>query len=87
LTFDIVSCMSRTTIPITLSPEERTTLDNWTRRRNLPYRKVLRAKIITLAAKGVLNKDIAKAVGMSRPTVQLWRGRFLALRQDLQFNM
>ncbi len=61
--------------------EERTTLNSWTRGRNLPCLKVVRAKIISLAADGLLNKDIPKGVSVSRPTVQLWRGRFLALRQ------
>jgi transposase len=72
--------MSRTTTPIVLVPEERATLDAWARGRNLPYRKVVRARIITMAADGVLNQDIANALSVSRPTVQLWRERFLALR-------
>lgn len=72
--------MSRTTTSIVLVPEERATLDAWARGRNLPYRKVVRARIITLAADGVLNQDIANALSVSRPTVQLWRERFLALR-------
>jgi transposase len=41
---------------------------------------VQRAKIILLAADGVESKTIARRVGTSRPTVQLWRKRFLALR-------
>jgi transposase len=36
--------------------------------------------MVLLAAEGVTNQDIAVAVGQSRPTVQLWRERFLALR-------
>lgn len=72
--------MSRTTSPILLAPEERATLDTWVRGRNLPYRQVVRAKIITLAADGVFSRDIAKVLRISRPTVQLWRERFLALR-------
>ena len=72
--------MSRTATPIVLAPEERATLDAWARGRNLPYRKVMRAKIITMAADGVLSQDMAKVLGVSRPTVQLWRARFLALR-------
>jgi transposase len=72
--------MSRTTTPIVLVPEERATLDAWARGRNLPYRRVIRARIIAMAADGVLNQDIANALSVSRPTVQLWRERFLALR-------
>jgi transposase len=33
-----------------------------------------------LASDGMANQDIAHKVGVSRPTVQLWRDRFLALR-------
>jgi transposase len=33
-----------------------------------------------MAAGNAQNKDIASALGISRPTVQLWRERFLALR-------
>ena len=43
-------------------------------------RLVQRARIIQRAAAGAQSKDIAKALGVSRPTVQLWRERFLALR-------
>jgi transposase len=41
---------------------------------------VQRAQIILLAASGVESQNIARRVGTSRPTVQLWRERFLALR-------
>jgi transposase len=41
---------------------------------------VFRARIITMAADGVDSQDIAAALSVSRPTVQLWRERFLALR-------
>ena len=66
--------------PITLTAEERKTLDTWSGQRRLPFRLVQRAKIICMAADGILNQDIAKKLQVSRPTVQLWRERFLALR-------
>lgn len=72
--------MGRVAAPIVLAPEERATLAAWTRGRRLSYRKVVRAKIITMAADHVPSQDIAKALNVSRPTVQLWRERFLALR-------
>ena len=72
--------MSRTAPPIHLSVEERTTLETWSRSRTLPHRQVVRARIVLLAGEGVTNQDIAATVGQSRPTVQLWRERFLALR-------
>jgi transposase len=72
--------VSRRAEAIVLSDEERTTLDLWARRRRLPLRVVQRAQIIQMAADGVLNQEIAHELGVSRPTVQLWRQRFLALR-------
>jgi transposase len=65
---------------IKLSSEERTTIKTWSRGRSLPARLVQRARIIQMAADGALNQTIAEELGVSRPTVQLWRDRFLALR-------
>ena len=72
--------MSRTAEPIVLSPEERRTLDLWARGRRIAQRVVQRAQIVRLAADGVQSQDIARELQISRPTVQLWRQRFLALR-------
>jgi transposase len=72
--------MSRRAEAIALSPEERGTLDLWARGRSLPLRLVQRARIIRMAAQGVPSQDIARGLKISRPTVQLWRQRFLALR-------
>lgn len=66
--------------PIILSSEERMTLETWSRGRSLPARLVQRARIIQMAAEGTLNQTIADTLNVSRPTVQLWRDRFLALR-------
>jgi transposase len=63
-----------------LSSQERWVLAAWARGRSFPLRLVQRAQIITMAADGVCNQDIAHALDISRPTVQLWRERFLALR-------
>jgi transposase len=43
-------------------------------------RLVQRAQIIQMAADGMQSQNIAQELGISRPTVQLWRQRFLALR-------
>ena len=72
--------MSRRAAQIILSPEERTTLSMWSRGKRFPMRLVQRAQIIQMASEGVLNQDIATKLGTTRPTVQLWRERFLALR-------
>jgi transposase len=66
--------------PITLSSEERKTLNAWSNKRSFPFRLVQRARIICMAADGVLSQDIARKLQVSRPTVQLWRQRFLSLR-------
>ncbi len=65
---------------ILLCSEERATLEKWATARTLPLRLVQRAQIIQMAADGILNQVIAKRLRISRPTVQLWRERFLALR-------
>jgi transposase len=72
--------MSRTAPSIILTDAERHVLESWAKGRSVPHRQVVRAQIITLAASGVASTDIATALGVSRPTVQLWRERFLALR-------
>ena len=35
-----------------------------------------RARIVLLAAEGVANYEIAERVGVTRPTVNLWRNRY-----------
>ena len=72
----------RTAAPILLSPEERSALTTWAHGRSFPSRLVQRAQIVQMAADGVLSQDIARTLEISRPTVQLWRERFLALRLE-----
>ena len=70
----------KTATPIILSPEENSTLDTWVRGRSLPLRLVQRARIIRMATDGMQSQVIARDLGISKPTVQLWRQRFLAFR-------
>jgi transposase len=74
--------MTRTAEQIILGNEERSILEKWARGRSIPARLVERAQIIQMAADGVPNKEIAQQLQISRPTVQLWRERFLALRLE-----
>ncbi len=74
--------MSRKAESISLTQSERETLNTWKNSRTLPLRQVIRAQIVTRAADGHASQDIAKALNLSRPTVQLWRERFLALRLE-----
>jgi transposase len=66
--------------PIVLSPQEQRTIMLWARGKSFPVRLVQRAKIIQMAARGLFSHDIAHHLEISRPTVQLWRQRFLSLR-------
>lgn len=65
---------------ILLSSAERSTLTTWANAKSLPLRVIQRAQIVTMAADGVTSQAIAQQLKISRPTVQLWRERFLALR-------
>jgi transposase len=72
--------MSRIAAPIVLSPSEAETLAGWARSRTMPARLIERAQIVQMAASGVQSQEIARVLEVSRPTVQLWRQRFLGLR-------
>ena len=61
-----------------VSNEARRTLEGWVGARTSPQRMVMRAHIVLLAAQGMANRRIAREVGTSRPTVLLWRNRFVA---------
>ncbi len=65
---------------IRLSPEERRILEARARRYTLPYRDVVRAKVVLLAAEGIENKEIGERLDMPRPVVSKWRGRFFRER-------
>lgn len=59
-----------------MTAEQRKTLKAWVRAKTTPQRVVLRSRICLLAAVGHSNNAIAKRLGISRPTVILWRKRF-----------
>lgn len=65
---------------IIFTPQEEATINRWSQGKRFPLRLIQRAQIIQLAAQGIFNHDIAKRLDISRPTVQLWRERFLAFR-------
>ena len=62
--------------PIELTPEEREILEARARKYTLPYREVIRAKIVLLAAEGLENTRIAERLDITRPDVSKWRKRF-----------
>ncbi len=68
--------------PLALSPAARAQLVAYTRSRSLPQPLVARARIVLRAAEGASNTVIADELGLSKPTVGLWRQRYL--RQGVQ---
>jgi transposase len=62
--------------PLGLRPGDRTVLESWTRSSSIRAGLAHRARIVLLAADGVSNTAIAEQVGVSRPTVIGWRGRY-----------
>ena len=64
--------------PLTLTDEQRRTLNAWVRAPMTPQGIALRAKIVLLATDGAANNRIATELGTTRTTVILWRKRFLA---------
>src|ERR1700746_545609 len=67
---------------LTLSEEERETLERWMRRPKTNQALAQRARIILAAANGSTNTEIAARLGVIKQTVGKWRTRFLNKRLD-----
>jgi transposase len=65
---------------VTLTTQERKTLENKARQYTSPYRDVIRAKTILLAAAGLGNDVIAHRLDLPRQIVSKWRKRFCLWR-------
>ncbi len=61
---------------LALRDGDRRRLSGWTRSSTVRAGLAQRARIVLLAAEGVSNTEIAARVGVSRPTVIGWRGRY-----------
>jgi len=59
-----------------LSEEQRALLQRWAAAQRTPQSVALRARIVLAAAAGDSNSEVARTLGVSRPTVILWRSRF-----------
>ena len=70
--------MARRAAVVTISDSDRTLIEKWVHARTTPRRLHLRARIVLLAAQGVPPGQIARRLGTTRPTVDLWRKRFRA---------
>lgn len=68
--------------PLTLTPEERETLDRWARRPKTAQALAQRARIVLACATGATNGRVADRLGVTRQMVGRWRTRFVAQRVD-----
>ena len=59
-----------------LTTEQRSVLESRARQYTLPYRDVVRAKIVLMAAAGMGNDEIAARLDTRREVVSKWRKRF-----------
>ena len=73
--------------PLLLAESDRAVLEGWVRASTVESGLARRARIVLLASEPRSNTEIASLVGVSRPTVLLWRGRYgvggLAALRDL----
>jgi transposase len=70
--------MSIRVAPLVISETDRLILESWLRSPTVESGLARRARIVLLAAEQRSNTEIAELVGVSRPTVLAWRGRFQA---------
>jgi transposase len=68
--------MPKAAAALAASPKQLAELHTWLRSPSLSSGLAQRARIITLAADGVANSEIAELLGCSRQTVITWRQRF-----------
>jgi len=66
----------RSPFKVVLSDREKEQLQSIGRTYTLPYYRVVRAKIILLAAEGLSNKEIGERLDIPREIVSKWRKRF-----------
>lgn len=74
--------MARRAPDIALTLNERQSLERIVRSPSAEQRDVMRARIVLLAAEGRRNDEIQRELGISKPVVVKWRGRFAVKRLD-----
>jgi transposase len=67
---------------VVLTEKERRQLEKIARKYTSPYRDVIRAKIVLLAAQGLPNDVIASRLDTPRKIVSKWRKRFFEQRMQ-----
>jgi transposase len=68
--------------PLTLTDEERETLQRWVQRRKTAQALAQRARLVLAAADGASNQDLVARLRLTPQTVSKWRRRFVADRLD-----
>jgi DNA-binding XRE family transcriptional regulator len=68
--------------PLTITDEERATLERWARRPTTAQAVAQRARLILRCAAGTTNTRVARDLHLTKQTVGKWRARFLAKRLD-----
>lgn len=63
--------------PIVLTDDERNQLESIAGSRSLPHSLVVRAQIVLMAGRNKTNTEIAEQLHLSKPTVGIWRKRYL----------
>src|SRR6266508_6948686 len=72
----------RPTAQITLTDEERQTLQRWARRGSSSQALALRCRIVLACAQGLSNVAVGEQLGVHPVTVAKWRRRFAARRLE-----
>ena len=67
---------------LTISADERETLERWTRRASTAQALAQRARVILGCAAGKSNTRVAHELHLTKQTVGKWRTRFLTQRLD-----
>jgi transposase len=67
---------NKTAAPLALRDGDRSRLEALVRSSTVAAGLAQRARVVLLASEGLANYEIAERVGVSRPTVNLWRSRY-----------
>jgi transposase len=68
--------------PLTLTADERATLERWSRRPTTAQALAARARVILGCAAGQSNTAVARELRLTKQTIGKWRTRFLSQRLD-----
>ena len=68
--------------PMTITADERETLERWTRRASTAQALAQRARLILSCAAGKTNTRVAQELRLTKQTVGKWRTRFVTKRLD-----